>query len=403
MTLEIDQQQIITNIISRVMRIESITVETPELNVIAHYRGTLTKDSIEAYDQLAEALTPHNVTPLFKNDHEMHMIELIDGVFKKDNSNPMVNLVLFLFTFISVLFAGTLYSYDGPVPEGELEQILVLLKNLDQGIPFALSLLAILLAHEFGHYLAARYHNSSVTLPYFIPFPLSLFGTMGAFIQMKAPPKNKRVLHDIGVAGPLAGLIVAVPILLVGIYLSPVDVIDPVIPEGMGLTFEGNSLFYLAAKYIIHGELLPAPESYGNVSPFIYWVRYLFTGYPAPLGSRDVLMHPLAWAGWAGLLITALNLIPAGQLDGGHALYVLLGKHASRLLPFILGALALLGLAWPGWWLWVGLIFFLGRRHAEPLDQITQLNSLRRAIAVLTLVIFVLIFTPIPLQQFMGG
>ncbi len=280
---------------------------------------------------------------------------------------------------------------------------MTLLRNLDQGIPFGASILAILLAHEFGHYLAARYHKSAVTLPYFIPFPLSYFGTMGAFIQLKEPPKNKRILHDIGVAGPLAGLVVTIPILLIGLWLSPVEVINPVGPEGSGFILEGNSIAYLFAKYVIHGELLPAPQSYGGLSPVLYWVRYLFTGQPAPLGGRDVLMHPMAWAGWAGLLVTALNLIPAGQLDGGHALYVLFGRKARRALPVILIALTLLGLVWSGWWLWVLLIFFLGQRHAEPLDQITQLDPVRKKIAIATLIIFVFIFTPIPLQQFVGG
>jgi membrane-associated protease RseP (regulator of RpoE activity) len=134
----------------------------------------------------------------------------------------------------------------------------------------------------------------------------------------------------------------------------------------------------------------------------LYWVRYFFTGTPAPFGGRDVMMHPLAWAGWAGLLVTALNLIPAGQLDGGHTLYVLFGKKARRVLPFILGGLLLLGLAWQGWWLWAALIYFLGRRYAEPLDQITQLDPRRRVIAIIVLVIAVLVFMPIPLLQFMG-
>jgi membrane-associated protease RseP (regulator of RpoE activity) len=300
------------------------------------------------------------------------------------------------------LFAGTLYSYDGPVPEGTGAQLMVLLKNMDQGIPFAFSLLAILLAHEFGHYLMARYHKSAVSLPYFIPLPISILGTMGAFIQMKAPPKNRRTLHDIAVAGPLAGLAVAIPILFIGLSLSPVEVIDPVMEPGTGFILEGNSLFYLVAKYIVHGELLPAPATYGNLPPVLYWVRYFFTGTPAPFGGRDVMMHPLAWAGWAGLLVTALNLIPAGQLDGGHTLYVLFGKKARRVLPFILGGLLLLGLAWQGWWLWAALIYFLGRRYAEPLDQITQLDPRRRVIAIIVLVIAVLVFMPIPLLQFMG-
>jgi len=398
-----EHQEIITSLVNRVMAVTSITIGDGTQNILASYHGQLRKDSEQAYDQLAQALLPYKVTPLFREDQDQHQIILMEGVVNPSPSNPWINLILFILTVFSVLFAGTLYSYEGPVPQSETELISTLLRNLDQGIPFGASILAILLAHEFGHYLAARYHKSAVTLPYFIPFPLSYFGTMGAFIQLKAPPKNRRILHDIGVAGPLAGLVVTIPILLIGLYLSPVEVIDPVIPAGSGFMLEGNSIFYLLAKYVIHGELLPAPQSYDGLSPALYWLRYLFTGQPVPLGGRDVMMHPMAWAGWAGLLVTALNLIPVGQLDGGHALYVLFGRNARRSLPIILITLTLLGLVWSGWWLWVLLIFFLGQRHAEPLDQITRLDPRRRMIAIAVLVIFVLIFTPIPLQQFMGG
>ena len=165
------------------------------------------------------------------------------------------------------------------------------------------------------------------------------------------------------------------------------------------MQMEGNSILYLLLKFMAFGKLLPEPASYGNLSPFLYWLRYFITGRPFPFGGTDVLLHPVAWAGWAGLLVTAINLIPAGQLDGGHMLYVLLGKkRAERLLPFILVALVLLGLSWNGWWLWAALIFFLGRVYAEPLDQITPLDSRRKILAVIALVIFLLTFTPVPLN-----
>jgi len=399
-----ENQMQINALVSCVMQVDGVVQGLPDEQGLAWYRGQLIKDSVEAYDQLAESLKPFKITPLFREENGQHVIILIDGIFEPKPSKSWVNLILFVFTLFSVIFAGAMYSYDGPLPEGGLlDQIIVLLRNLDSGLPFGLSILAILLAHEFGHYLMARYHKSDVTLPYFIPLPISPFGTMGAFIQLKSPPKNRRTLHDIGVAGPLAGLVVAIPILFIGLALSPVKPIDPIVSDQGALIVEGNSLFYLAAKYIVHGELLPAPATYGNVSPVIYWLRYFFTGFPAPFGARDVLMHPLAWAGWAGLLVTALNLIPAGQLDGGHALYVLVGRNARKVLPFILIGLGLLGLSWPGWWLWVALIFLLGRRHAEPLDQITRLDPKRKAIAILVLVIFVLVFIPIPLQQYIGG
>jgi membrane-associated protease RseP (regulator of RpoE activity) len=280
---------------------------------------------------------------------------------------------------------------------------LTLFANINTGLPFAVSLLAILLAHEFGHYLAARYHKTAVTLPYFLPLPLpTSFGTLGAFIQLKEPPRNKRILLDIGIAGPLAGLVVAIPIVLYGIFLSEVSPIPTVIPAGEGVSLEGNSILYLAAKYLIKGQLLPAPLSYEGVNPFLYWLRFIFTGRPLPLGGTDIFLHPVAWAGWAGLLVTALNLIPAGQLDGGHVLYGLLGRRAQTIVPSILIALVMLGFFWSGWWLWAFLIYFLGRSNAQPLDQITRLDPKRRAVAVLGLVIFVLVFTPLPLQVILG-
>lgn len=392
----------LTPLISRIFSIESITWGTQEEKYHVQYIGRLKKDSIEAYDELAAAVKPHNLTPLFREEEGSQVILLMDGVIDPQPSNPWTNLILFILTLFSMLFAGALFSYDGPPPENELELIMTSISNLQVGIPFGLSLLAILLAHEFGHYLAARFNKTAVTLPYFIPFPISPFGTMGAFIRLKEPPKNRRVLHDIGIAGPLAGLLVTIPILLIGLSLSTVEEFPKFIPEGQGITMEGNSIVYMLAKYVTKGEWLPAPQSYNGVSPFLYWVKFFFTGSPLPLGGRDVFIHPMAWAGWAGLLVTALNLIPAGQLDGGHLLYVLFGKKAQRALPIILVSLALLGLVWNGWWLWVFLVYFLGRAHAEPLDQITKLDKRRKALAVLGLVIFVLIFTPVPLRLVMG-
>ena len=391
----------LTPIVSRIMRIDDVTAGDPQKDYLARYRGQIYGDSAEAYDRLAEQLRPLEVTPLFRNGKEGHAIFVLPGIIQSKPSNPWVNLVLFGFTLLSVIFAGALYSYSGTEVTDGGQFLLDILRSLPSGIPFAVSLLAILVTHEFGHYLAGRYHKTHVTLPYFIPFPLSPFGTMGAFIQLKEPPRNKRILLDIGIAGPLAGLVVAIPVLLLGLSLSEVQPIE--ITPGQGFTLEGNSLLYLFAKFLVFGRLLPAPGTYGDVSPLLYWIRYFFTSQPLPVGGVDVFIHPVAWAGWAGLLVTALNLIPAGQLDGGHLVYVLLGKRALRLLPFVLACLVLLGFFWSGWWLWAGLIFFLGRIHAEPLDQITQLDSRRKAIALLGVVIFLLVFTPVPLVQAIVG
>jgi len=388
-------EEIISQIVSRVLYIQSTTWGAAKQGFLARFTGELNMDSERAYDQIANALKPKGITPLFRSENGKHVVILLDGVNQVTPSNPWINLLMFVLTLISVLFAGALYGYDGPVTGDAMQDILNILRNLDKGLPFAASMLGILLAHEFGHYLAARYHKTAVTLPYFIPFPLSPFGTMGAFIQLKDPPRNKRILLDIGVAGPLAGLVVAIPILFIGLMTSEVQPLPIEFPPGQA--FEGNSILYLTIKYIVTGKWLPEPVTFGNLNPFAYWVRYFFTGLPLPNGGIDVTVNSVAWAGWAGLLVTALNLIPAGQLDGGHLIYVLLGKRARRLLPIILGVLILMGLAWSGWWLWAVLIFFMGRRHAEPLDQITPLDSTRRAIAILGIIIFILVFTPVPL------
>ena len=165
------------------------------------------------------------------------------------------------------------------------------------------------------------------------------------------------------------------------------------------LQMVGNSLLYLLIKFLSFGQLLPAPVSYANANPILYWIGYFFTARPYPVGGMDVMLHPVAWAGWAGMLVTALNLIPAGQLDGGHAIYVLLGKEKTmRVRAIVLVILIALGFVWSGWWLWAAIIYFLGRFYAEPLDQITELDGRRKMLAAVGLVIFLLVFTPVPLS-----
>jgi membrane-associated protease RseP (regulator of RpoE activity) len=391
----------LTPLVARYMAVEGVVAGEEGKNYLVGYLGRLYGDPTTSYDRLAEDLGPFNLTPLFRNKDDQHSILLVEGMPKPKASNPLVNLVLFGLTVVSVLFAGALYVYSGPPTQDPMEVFGYALRHLSEGLPFAASLLAILLAHEFGHYLVARLHGTHVTLPYFIPLPIG-FGTMGAFIQMKELPKNKRVLLDIGIAGPLAGLVIALPILYYGLTLSRLDIID--LPPGQGFTLEGNSLLYLLVKFLVFGQLLPSPASYGDLPPLLYWVRYFFTSQPLPVGGVDVMIHPVVWAGWAGLLVTALNLIPAGQLDGGHIMYTLLGKRSRALLPFILVTLVALGFFWNGWWLWAALIYFLvGRATAEPLDQITPLDQPRKALAVIGVLIFILVFTPVPLVTAFAG
>lgn len=387
-------------LVERIFQIDDITIGDPKKDFILRYRGMLkTKDSEKAYDELAKKLKPLGITPLFRWEGKRHVIILIPGLPEMKPSNPWVNLVLFILTVLSVLLTGVLFGMEEMPPEGTGigGWALLLLRS---GWPFAVSMMAILGAHEFGHYFMGRYHGVHVTLPYFIPFPFSQFGTMGAFIRMKEIPRNRKVLLDIGIAGPLAGLAVAIPVLFLGLSLSELSVLPMGSSAEVMFQMEGNSILYLLAKYIIFGKLLPEPHIY-NLSPVLHWLRYFFTGQPFPWGGTDVMMSSVAWAGWAGLLVTAMNLLPVGQLDGGHVMYVLIGrKRAEKLYPIVLMLLIGLGFVWPGWWFWAVLLFLIGRRYAEPLDQITPLDEKRKWLAVLALVMFVLTFTPVPLTLF---
>jgi len=393
--MALPDSEILNNIVSRVFRFEDVTMGDPNKGYFMRYRGELVLDSVKAYDQLAEALRPYDVTPLFRLEQGRQVVLLVRGTIHPKPSNPWINLLLFSLTVLSVLFAGASSSYV-PVSKNLSAQTWELITHLWMGWPFAVSLLAILLAHEFGHYFAGRARGADVTLPYFIPFPFSPIGTMGAFIQMKSIPRNIRALFDLAIAGPLAGLVVAVPVLLLGLSQSSLNTVT-LVP---GSFAEGNSLFYLLAKFVVFGKLLPASGNLAGLPLLYHWISYFFIGRPSPVGSTDVFIGQVAWAGWVGLLVTFLNLIPAGQFDGGHVIYAVFGKRVNRIVPVILVLTVLLGFFWSGWWLWAFLIFLLGRSHAEPLDQITQLDPRRKALAVLMLVIFLVLLMPVPFIEF---
>jgi membrane-associated protease RseP (regulator of RpoE activity) len=388
--MSVPETEVLNNMVRRVFRIDDVTSMDPLKGILFRYRGELlNEDSVAAYDQLSDSLAQYSLMPLFRVEEDRHVIYLAPKQPEPKQDKISTNIILFVLTVFSVMLAGA--QVEGPMPQDMLGQVLMLAKAIFTGWPFALSLLGILLAHEFGHYLMSRYHKTPATLPYFIPFPFSPLGTMGAAIIMRGTPKNKRVLFDIGIAGPLAGLIVAIPVLLYGLHLSTLGTIEPS-PNGY---IEGNSLMYLLAKFIVFGRLLPAPVEPQSI---LYWIQYFFTGRPVPFGGVDVFIHSVAFAGWGGLLVTGLNLIPAGTLDGGHVVYSLFGDKAKKAFPYIVGLLLVLGFVWSGWWLWAAMLFWLGRVQAQPLDQITTLDPTRRALAVLMLVIFVLVFMPVPMM-----
>jgi len=389
--MTLPDQEVLNAIIARVFQIDDVTLGDPQKTFAVRYRGHLLVDSENAFNQMVVSLSPIGITPLFRKDGKGgHLIFLTLKAPQIRSSRISINVILFILTVFSVMLAGA--QPEGPLPADPLGQLWALAASIFTGWPFALSLLTILLAHEFGHYLVSRFHRTNASLPYFLPFPFSPLGTMGAFIQMKEPVRNKRVLFDIGIAGPFAGLIVAIPVLFIGLSLSSLGSIE----RGPGMFIEGNSLMYLLAKFLAFGKLLPSPLNTGGLPLPLYWLKFFFTGQPFPLGGTDVFIHPVAFAGWAGLLVTALNLIPAGTLDGGHILFSLFGDRTRKFYPFIMVILVGLGFVWSGWWLWAAMLFLLGRVYAEPLDQITPLDPTRKVLAVLALVIFVLAFTPVP-------
>lgn len=383
-------------LVSQYFTIEEITYGSQKQPFVVRYQGNLKdSDSQTAFSKISKALAGEKLLPLLRKEDDKINLYLMPELEKKKALNPRLNIIMFLLTLLSVLFTGGLYGFEGDLPQGAWEQIWALIKS---GWPFAVTLLAILGAHEFGHYFAGKKHGVQVTLPFFIPFPFSLFGTMGAFINMRSLPKNKRALFDLAITGPLSGFVVSVIALIIGLSLSEVSQLPLAIEAGSGLQMEGNSLLYLIMKYLTFGKLLPQPAGISGFPLFLYWVRYFFTGQPFPWGAMDVMLHPVAWAGWAGLFVTGINLIPAGQLDGGHIFYTLFGKkNAKRIYPFIVGALVALGFFSSVWWLWAAMIFFFGRRYAEPLDQITELDSKRKLLGYLALIVFVLTFIPVPI------
>jgi len=400
---------VLTGHVSRIFRVEDVTMGDPR-EWIARYRGQLvSEDTVAAYDQLADALKPYGITPLFRKDEEgRHIILLAPSpALPKSQARTYINVLLFVLTVISMMLMGVEVP-PGSMPTDGSFPFALLFKNILTGWPFALSMMGILFAHEMGHYIACRIYKVPATLPFFIPAPfLSPLGTLGAFIMMRGVPKNKRILFDVGVAGPIAGLVVAIPVLFLGLSLSHLGSIGPAATGSSGF-LEGNSLFYLFSKFVVFGKLLPEPVNFGGLSPAIYWVRYFLTAQPIPFGGLDVQLHSVALAGWAGVLVTALNLVPVGTLDGGHVAYGLFGEKARRIFPIAIGVL--IGLAFlpilltfslsafnSSWLLWVFILFWLGNVRAQPLDDITELDPSRRALGFFMLLVFVLLFTPIPM------
>ncbi len=271
---------------------------------------------------------------------------------------PPIHIVLFGATLLTTTLAGTFQAGGNPLSD---PSALVL------GLPFALTLLLILLSHEMGHYVLARIHGVWASLPYFIPGPPFFVGTFGAFIRMKSPPANRSALFDIGAAGPWAGVCFAIPAVIVGLTLSEVRPLDPL----SGGIILGDSVLFSALITLVLG-----------VTP----------------DEVRVILHPIALAGWFGLFVTFLNLLPVGQLDGGHVVYSLFGPvHRWIARAFLLVILVLGFQGWQGWFVWVVLLAVLGIDHPPTADSVLPLDRKRTIYGWCTVGLFVLTFTPVPI------
>lgn len=281
-----------------------------------------------------------------------------------------MNIVLFLATLLFTLVIGVQYHvsfHDIRLPAGS--DLFTFLWRHPRawfwGFSYSFSLLGILLVHELGHYFACRTHRIEATLPFFVPAP-TLIGTFGAFIRIRSPFTSKMALFDVGLAGPLAGFMAAMPVILIGIGHSRI-VARGALQSGMTL---GEPLVFKFASWLVLG----------------------------PVAARqDILVHPMAFAGWFGLLATAFNLFPIGQLDGGHILYSLFGKRAYPAGVAAVIVLMLLGiLYWQGWLFWALIVTVIGLRH-PPVFADEKMDRGRKILAAVALLIFVVSFTPAPL------
>ena len=287
---------------------------------------------------------------------------------------PWRHIILFLLTVATTTLVGAEHFASFHLDFGSRDFDLSGWEFWVNGLWYSASILAILGAHEFGHYFACRYYRVDASLPYFLPAPLPLTGTLGAFIRIRQTIPGKRELFDIGIAGPIAGFLVAIPVLFLGMAMSRVVALPPATD---GIVELGEPLLFQGAAWLVFGSI---PDGY------------------------SINMHPMGFAAWFGLLATALNLFPIGQLDGGHISYAVLGRKSTAVTlgtVLCLIALSFMSSSWIVWTvLTVVMLLAFGPRHPRTFDEEVPLDSGRLWLAFFALVMFVLCFTPAPIEPF---
>jgi len=278
-------------------------------------------------------------------------------------SRLTVPLILFFLTCITTLLTGSYQEGGHPFSHPA---------DIVKGIPFAFTLMLILFVHEMGHYVTSQVYGVKTSFPYFIPGPwppYGIIGTFGAFIKMRSPILQKKALLDIGAAGPFAGFGIAVVAICVGLYSSKIVRID----ETSSLLQLGDSLVFTFLAHLMA---------------------------KAPAEGFDLALNPVAFAGWIGLFVTSLNLLPIGQLDGGHIAYALLGKKQKFLSIAMIVVLIVLGrMGWEGWYIWAAMAALLGVRHPPTSDEETPLDFKHRLLGISSVVLFIITFMPVPIRM----
>lgn len=292
-----------------------------------------------------------------------------------------LHTLLFLLTIVTTTFVGALhyFSFAAGFSQDAADLSVSVLgepRFYLTGFWYSATILAILGCHEMGHYLACRYYNVDATLPFFLPAPLPLTGTLGAFIRIRARIPSKRALFDIAFAGPIAGFLVAVPALFIGLAMSAVERVPD---DFVGMEL-GEPLLFRAAAWLIWGSLED---------------------------GVSINLHPMAFAAWFGLLATALNLFPIGQLDGGHIAHAVLGPRSTYVTLATVACAIGLTFVSSSWLVWtilmVLMLFAMGPQHPPTLDEYTPLDSTRVALAAFALVMLIVCFTPAPIEPFVTG
>lgn len=333
------------------------------INTVAFFCRIDEETLEEKFESLRMTLLEKQYIPMIKNEHGEYIIYVVKKPVSKKRRSVWVNIILLMATVFTTTLAGALQWVDIDMTDW---MNMFSLQYLWQGfIFFSVPLLLILGVHEMGHYYASKKHHVDASLPYFIPLPPPfLLGTFGALISTREPIPNRKALLDIGVAGPLCGFLVAIPISLIGFFL-------------------------------MQQQPIPVPSNGANISLIppllLQWMQNLFSI------SGNYVIHPTLFAGWVGIFLTAVNLLPAGQLDGGHVARAILKekhKYVSWVVIFVLAGLSFF---YTGWLMFaIIILLFIGTQHQPPLNEITKLDTRRKILGLAILIIFILSFAPIP-------